>query len=45
MRIHIVGNNYIIFGILIALLVIFNHRANLKRILSGTENKLSFKKK
>ena len=42
---YIVGNNYIIFGILIALLVIFNHRANLKRILSGTENKLSFKKK
>lgn len=42
---YIVGNNYIIFGILIALLVIFNHRANLKRILSGTENNLSFKKK
>lgn len=42
---YIVGNNYIIFGILIALLVIFNHRANLKRILSGTENRLSFKKK
>ena len=28
-----------------ALFVIFNHRANLKRIMTGTENKLSFKKK
>lgn len=37
--------SYIIFGILLACFVVFNHRANLKRILSGTENKLSFKKK
>lgn len=37
--------SYIIFGILLALLVIFNHRTNVKRIISGTENKLSFKKK
>ena len=40
----IIGGNYIIFSILLALIVIFNHRANIKRILSGTENKLSFKK-
>ncbi len=33
-----------IISILIALLVIFNHRENLKRIKNGTENKLSFKK-
>lgn len=32
-----------IISILIALLVIFNHRENLKRIKNGTENKLSFK--
>lgn len=37
--------NFIIFGILLATLVIFNHRSNLKRIISGTENKLSFSKK
>lgn len=37
--------NFIIFGILLAALVIFNHRSNLKRIIEGTENKLSFKKK
>ncbi len=40
----IVDGNYIIFSILLALIVAFNHRANIKRILSGTENKLSFKK-
>jgi len=38
-------SSYIIFGILLAALVIFNHRSNLKRIISGTENKLSFSKK
>ena len=33
-----------IISILIALLVIFNHRSNIKRLKNGTENKLSFKK-
>ena len=37
--------SFIIFGILLAALVIFNHRTNLKRIINGTENKLNFKKK
>lgn len=37
------GYNYIIFGIAMAVLVVFNHRANLKRIYNGTENRLSFK--
>ncbi len=37
--------NFIIFGILLAAFVIFNHRTNLKRIIEGNENKLSFKKK
>ena len=35
--------SYLIFSIIIALLVIFNHRENIQRILNGTENKLSFK--
>ena len=35
---------YIIFGIAMAVLVIFNHRANLKRIYNGTENRLGSKK-
>lgn len=37
------GYTYIFFGIAMAALVIFNHRANLKRIYDGTENRLSFK--
>ena len=37
------GYNYIIFGIAMGVLVIFNHRSNLKRIYNGTENRLSFK--
>ena len=37
------GYTYVFFGIAMAVLVIFNHRANLKRIYNGTENRLSFK--
>lgn len=40
----IVEGNYFIFSLIIALIVIFNHRENIKRILEGKENKLSFKK-
>ena len=36
--------SYIIFGIVMALIVVFNHRENIKRIIDGKENKLSFKK-
>ena len=36
--------SYLIFSIIIAVLVIFNHRGNIKRILNGTESKISFKK-
>ena len=41
---YIVDGNYVIFGVVVALLVVFNHRANIKRILDGTENKISLKK-
>lgn len=41
---YIVPGNYIISSIILAVLVVFNHRANVKRILTGTENKISFKK-
>ena len=40
----LVDGNYFIFSIILALIVIFNHRANIKRILEGKENKLSLKK-
>lgn len=35
---------YFIFSIILALIVCFNHRENIKRIISGNENKVSFKK-
>ena len=41
---YIVDGNYVIFGILLGLFVVFNHRKNLQRIIRGTENKISFKK-
>ena len=37
--------SFIIFGILLAAIVVFNHRTNLKRIVAGNENKLNFNKK
>lgn len=36
--------NYIIYSIVIAVIVCFNHRANIQRLMNGTENKISFKK-
>ena len=44
---YIVEYNYsfILFGMLLAAIVIINHRANLKRIIEGNENRISFKKK
>ena len=38
------GNIYLIYSIILAIIVLYNHRSNIKRILNGTENKLSFKK-
>ena len=38
------GLKFFVFSLLIASFVIFNHRENVKRILNGTENKLTFKK-
>lgn len=40
---YIVSGNYFIYSIIIALIVCFNHRENIKRIANGTENKISFK--
>ena len=39
------GNVYFIYSVILAVIVLFNHRTNIKRIINGTENKLSFKKK
>ena len=37
------GSGYLIYSIILALIVAFNHRENIKRLLNGTENKISFK--
>lgn len=38
------GTNYLIFSIILAVIVAFNHRTNIKRLMNGTENRISFKK-
>ena len=38
------GNVYLVYSIILAIIVLYNHRSNIKRILNGTENKISFKK-
>lgn len=38
------GSSYLIYSIILAVIVLFNHRSNIQRILSGKENKISFNK-
>ena len=38
------GSGYFIYSVILAVIVLYNHRGNIKRMLNGTENKLSFKK-
>lgn len=38
------GGSYFIYSVILAVIVLYNHRSNIKRMLNGTENKLSFKK-
>ena len=38
------GNTYFIYSVILAVIVLFNHRSNIKRLLNGTENKISFNK-
>ena len=37
------GSGYFIYSVILAIIVAFNHRENIKRILNGTENKVSIK--
>ena len=37
------GRVYFVYSVILAIIVLYNHRSNIKRILNGTENKLSFK--
>lgn len=36
--------DFVVFAVLLAVLAIYMHKSNIKRLLSGTESKLSFKK-
>ena len=38
------GSTYFLYSLILAAIVLFNHRSNIKRILDGTENKLGAKK-
>lgn len=40
---YLVPGNYIVFGVILAAFVIFNHRENVKRLISGKENKINLK--
>ena len=40
---YIIPGNYIIYRVVLAVIIVFNHRENVKRLLSGTENRISFK--
>ena len=39
------GSTYFVYSVILAIIVLFNHRSNIKRILNGTENKLGSKEK
>lgn len=41
---YMVPGNYFIFGVLLALFICYNHRTNIKRLMEGNENRISFKK-
>ena len=38
------GSGYFIYSIILAIIVLYNHRENIKRMLNGTENRISLKK-
>ena len=38
------GSVYLIYSIILAIIVLYNHRSNIKRILNGTENRITFKR-
>ena len=39
------GSGYLVYSIVLALLILINHRSNIVRLLQGKENKISFKSK
>ena len=39
------GSGYLVYSIILAIFILFNHRSNIVRLIQGKENKISFKKK
>ena len=39
------GSGYLVYSIILAVFILFNHRSNIVRLIHGKENKISFKKK
>ena len=40
---YIIPGNYLIYSVVLAVIIVFNHRENVKRLLKGTENRINFK--
>jgi glycerol-3-phosphate acyltransferase PlsY len=38
------GNTYFVYSVILAIIVLYNHRSNIQRLMNGTENRISFKK-
>ncbi len=38
------GSTYFFYSVILAAIVLYNHRSNIQRLMKGTENKISFKK-
>ena len=41
---YLVDGNYVFYAFILAIIVIFNHRGNIRRLIMGNENKLYFEK-
>lgn len=39
------GNTYLIYSVILAIIILFNHRSNIQRMLNGTENKIGERSK
>ncbi|MCI8384578.1 MAG: glycerol-3-phosphate 1-O-acyltransferase PlsY [Clostridia bacterium] len=37
------GSSYLIYSIILAIIVLYNHRTNITRLMNGTENRINFK--
>ena len=38
------GSTYFIYSVILAIIVLYNHKTNIQRLMNGTENRISLKK-